>query len=109
MTGSPKLQIGERCPPGIVPVMRSHAGPYAAVRPSDSRRAPRQRAEWSLTSAPGAPNFCAPSAGRLPLRNGRHRYEPRCKLGVEPVTREWAGECGSPEAFAVASNLATRT
>jgi hypothetical protein len=40
--------------------------------------------------------------------HGRHRLRACQELGVEPIVREWDGECGTPEAFVASKNLLRR-
>ena len=40
--------------------------------------------------------------------DGRHRLRACQLLGIEPMIREWNGECGTPEAFAISMNLHRR-
>jgi hypothetical protein len=40
--------------------------------------------------------------------DGRHRLKACQELGIEPIVKGWAGECGTPEAFVATKNLLRR-
>jgi len=77
-------------PAALLPLMDAHE--YAALRDSIKEH--------------GQMEPCVLHEGQI--LDGRHRWQACRELGIEPHSRHYQGECGSPTAFVLMANLHRR-